>query len=98
MMIDLQDQADAVTDESTFISFLAALAADREEAVSKEAVSPAKPYESGANGWENATIEAFLGAASAWATDSTKGLPQYEVPSNPWKRCAQILLMGKLYE
>lgn len=97
-MIDLHEQADAVTDESTFTRFLAALAADREEAVSKEALSPPTLYGSGANGWENWTIEAFLEAASSWATDSIKGLPQYEVPSNPWKRCAHILLMGKLYE
>jgi hypothetical protein len=98
MAIDLYTQADAVTDESTFIDFLGALAADREDEISKEAVLPSSPYGSGANGWENGTNEAFLGAASAWATGSANGLPLYEVPNNPWKRCAQILLMGKLYE
>lgn len=91
--------ANAVTDESSFIGFLAALAADRRDEVKKEATTPSTPYESGANGWQNVTIEEFLEAASDWADESADGLSKiYEVPDNPWKRCAQILYMGKLYE
>ena len=92
------DKADQVTDERSFIDFMFWLAADREDEVEKEAVNPSSPYGSGANGWENGTIEAFLGAAAAWGDSSINGLPLYDAPDNPWTRCAHILLMGKIYE
>lgn len=98
MTIDLRTQADAVCDEPSLILFIEALAKDREEEVSKETISPSSPYGPGSNGWENRTIEAFLNASTQWAEASSKGLPSYEVPNNPWQRCAHILLMGKLYE
>ena len=44
------------------------------------------------------SIEAFLGAAHAWGRDSARGARSMSPMSNPWKRCADILLMGKLYE
>ena len=87
-----------VVDEASFIEFLASLAADREDEVAKECESPSSPYEAGANGWENGTIEAFLDAAAAWGAESAKnplGLPK---PTNPWRRCADIIYAGKIYE
>ena len=98
MPVDLNELADKVIDESSLIDFISALAEDREDEVAKEAKTPSSPYGSGANGWENGSIEAFLGAASAWAEGSKNGMPHYTPPSNPWTRIAQILLMGKLYE
>ena len=98
MPTDLQSKLDAVCDEGTFTAFLEALTADREDEVRKEKASPSSPYGPGANGWENGTIEAFLGAAVAWATTSKNGLQFYQKPSNPWKRCADIIYMGKIYE
>lgn len=98
MPADLQLRLDAVCDEATFTAFLDALAVDREDEVSKEKASPSLPYGPGAKGWENGTIEAFLGAAAAWATASNNGLPLYQKPENPWKRCADIIYMGKIYE
>ena len=98
MPADLQSKLDAVRDEASFVAFVTALAADREEEVAKEKASPSSPYGPGANGWENGTIEAFLDASAAWAAASTNGLKYYQKPENPWKRCADIIYMGKIYE
>jgi hypothetical protein len=95
---DLHSLSEQVHDEATFIDFLRALAADREEEVEIEARSPGSPYGPGANGWENGTIESFLGAAAAWADGSKHGPPLDSPNENPWARCATILLMGKHYE
>ena len=98
MPSDLQSKLDTVCDEDTFVAFVAALAADREDEVAKEKVSPSFRYAPGTNGWENGSIEAFLYAAAAWATASKNGLEFYRRPDNPWKRCADIIYMGKIYE
>lgn len=98
MSSDLLHKLDAVHDEQTFIEFMSALAADREDEVAKEKINPSSPYGQGANGWENRTIETFLERAASWADGSTNGLPLYVKPQNPWKRCADILYAGKIYE
>lgn len=86
------DVLEAVHDEASFVAFLDALAADRKDEVRKEKANPSSPSGPGANGWENGTIEAFLEAAVAWAGS-------YPIRSaNPWRRCAEILYMGKTYE
>jgi len=95
---NLHDLEDRVFDEETFLEFLHALTIDREDCVAKEAQSPSSPYGPQANGWENSTIEAFLGAATAWGDCSINGLPLMPKETNPWRRCAQILHMGKIYE
>ncbi len=56
---DLFNLTDNLTKEAGFIEFLAALAADYTDGCAKEAVQPCSLYRSGANGWENGTIEAF---------------------------------------
>lgn len=89
-----------VNDERSFLRFVTSLGHNRADEVAKEATSPSSPWGPGANGWENGTIESFLLAAATWAGASAKGLElaDYEVPSNPWKRCAEILYAGKTYE
>ena len=94
MQDHLFDLADKVTDEASFVEFIKALALDR----AAEKTISTSPYGPGANGWENGNIETFLEAASAWACASRGGLVGYDLPSNPWKRCADIFLMGKHYE
>lgn len=98
MQSDLQAKLDAVCNEETFIAFVTALATDRGDEVANEKASPSSPYGPGANGWENGTIEGFLHAAASWATASNHGLEFYRKPDNPWKRCAEIIYMGKIYE
>lgn len=98
MSHELQRVLDAVSDEETFLRFLEALAADRADEVEKEKLNPSSPYCQGANGWENGSIEHFLESAAAWGRDSITGSQFYDKPDNPWKRCADIIYMGKLYE
>ena len=95
---DLQKSLDAVVDEESFIRFLSALAVDRAGEVEKDKQNPSSFNGPSTNGWENGTIEAFLESASAWAEESKNGLQFYTKPENPWKRCADIIYMGKNYE
>ena len=85
MPSDLQSKLEAVCDEETFIAFVTALAADREEEVAKEKETPSSPYGPGANGWENGSIEAFLDAAAAWATAS----------KNDWSFTGSLIILGR---
>ena len=89
---------DAVEDEKTFLEFVAALAADWHMERKIEADKPSSPYGPGAMGWENGNIGAFLDAARAWGEASTEGLRLYKVPSNIWRRVADMLYAGKIYE
>lgn len=94
------DVLQAVCDEDSFLRFLLALAADREDSLAKEAEQPSSPYGPDANGWENTTIDRFLFAAVQWARATEGGVPLtgYKPSSNPWRRCAEILLGGKGHE
>ena len=58
----------------------------------------ASPWGRAAGGWENTSIESFLEAATAWATDSDFGLKQGLAENNTWKRFAVFLNAGKIYE
>jgi hypothetical protein len=87
-----------VVDEQSFIDFLGVLAADRDDEVTEGRAEPSSPYGPGKNGWENGTIEAFLWAAAAWGTSSINGMPLLPKSTNPWRRCADILYAGKIYE
>jgi hypothetical protein len=94
MQDDMFNIASRVQDERSFLEFLEALAADRQDEVKKEKVRPTSPYGPGAKGWENGSIEAFLDAASAWG----KATAGRSAAGNAWQRCAQILSAGKFYE
>jgi len=87
----------AVQDKHSFLVFVKALTADRQDEVAKERVSPSSPYGRGANGWENTTIEDFLESATAWAESTNFGQEQ-GLPSNPWQQFAWFLYCGKIYE
>jgi hypothetical protein len=87
---------DRVADETTFLAFLHALATDRAAAVERERSDPS-PYGPDAAGWECSTIEAYLAAAAAWASDSRRS-GKHESSENVWKRVADILYAGTLYE
>ena len=74
--------ASRVRDEKSFLAFLDALAADREDDA----------------GWQSSTIKAFLDAAPAWGQVTARKVPASKQDENPWQRCAQILSAGKFYE
>lgn len=79
----LFELVDEVIDEKSFLQFMNELRKDKSN--HKEE-------------WENESIEAFLEAAYDWGLTSIDSLTYYNKPDNPWKRCAQILYMGKIYE
>jgi hypothetical protein len=89
-LVELLEQ---VRDRQTFLVFVEALTADREDAVARERTNPSSPYGPDAGGWENTTIESYLEAATAWAQDSK------HFPAEPsWKAFAIFLYCGKIYE
>ena len=96
--MDLFEQADAVHDQRTLLKFVKALVLDREDEVAKEALSPSPSQDSGANGWENGSIEAYLDAAGRWAETTNFGQTQGLSTANPWRQFAAFLLCGKIYE
>jgi hypothetical protein len=96
--MQLSEALESVTDASSFLVFVRMLATDRADAAKKEAADPSNPYGSDANGWENSTIEAFLGAAIAWAEASDFGRRQGVSLDNQWKSFALFLYCGKTYE
>lgn len=96
--MELHEALDSVTDAASFMRFARLLAADRADEVQKEASGPSNAFAPGPNGWENGTIEAFLGAAISWAEATDIGLSQGLTSDNPWKRFAVFLYCGKIYE
>ncbi len=82
-MSDLVTKLNAVKDEKTFLLFVEALAEDRR----------GDPSE-----WQWGKIEDFLEACASWGKASKKGLKYYELPESPWRRAADILFSGKIYE
>ena len=86
-----------VGDEPSFVAFVNALGRDRLDEAQKERNNPSAAWGAGANGWEHSSIDSYLFASVAWAEVSLR-LPDYTVPENPWRRCADILYFGKLYQ
>jgi hypothetical protein len=89
---------ESVSDEKSFLSFVEALRIDRELDVAAEQKAPSNPYGQTAHGWENTTIESFLGAAQAWAEASNFGATQNLGQASPWRKFATFLYCGKIYE
>ncbi|WP_320151123.1 hypothetical protein [uncultured Tolumonas sp.] len=96
--MELHELVEIVDDQNSFLAFVEKLRIDREDAVRQTKYNPRASYSSDANGWENATIESFLGAAHAWAMDSDFGESQGLSGENLWKKMAVFLYCGKIYE
>jgi len=96
MPVDLDELLERVHDEQSFIVFIEALGTDF--ASERVLTTSSSPCGAGTYGWENATIDSFLEAASVWGTASKRCSPSSLVGSNTWQRCAAILLAGKFYE
>ncbi|MCK7595645.1 DUF7660 family protein [Pseudomarimonas salicorniae] len=87
-----------VTDAESFLEFARSLLAEREAEVEMEKSNPSAPFSRGQRGWENGTIEAFLGAAIRWAEDTDFGKRQGVEPDDHWYQFALFLYLGKIYE
>lgn len=96
--IDPSDLLDEVNDQESFLRFVRALIEDRLEDEAKEQLQPSSSWGSGANGWKNGSVVAFLEAATRWAEDSDMGERQGLPPGPSWKAFAVFLYCGKIYE
>ncbi|MCU9957049.1 MULTISPECIES: DUF7660 family protein [Burkholderia] len=94
----LQDALERVVDERSLIHFLRVLGHDWNTERQLEADVPPSPYARAALGWENRSIGEYLEAMVDWAEASEEGLRFHDVPDNPWRRMADILFAGKIYE
>ena len=83
MSPNLDNLLDAVSDERTFVNFIAALGADF---VAEKALE-----------WENSTVDTVFESAIAWANDTRDNIVDL-ANQNPWRRCAHIIYAGKFYE
>ena len=84
-----------VIDRDSFIAFVTALAAEREDAERLERDEPVRYQLGGAHNWQNGTISAFLYSGLAYFSSSPLRKPE-DTPS--WKMLADILYFGKIYE
>ena len=98
MSDDVHEVLERVSDRASFLAFAKALLADRLDETAKERDAPSSPYGPGANGWENSTIEGFLGSAISWAEDANFGNSQGLEGKGPWYAFAVFLYCGKIYE
>lgn len=95
---DVFDALEKVTDATSFIEFLERLRADWQNAVLAENGNPSSPFGS-MHGWENTNIGSFLEAAIAGGTDNKTGLEDgFKNAETAWRRAAEIILLGKIYE
>jgi hypothetical protein len=95
MTDQVEEALHAVCDEASFLRFMQVLAADFEADRSGTAEGGGTPFGPGPRGWENGTVDAFLERGASWAEESRGRFP---TAANPWRRCADILHAGKLYE
>ena len=97
MTDDLDEMLEAVVDRDSFLAFVKALIADRQNEMAQAKENPSPPWSAGANGWEHGTIEGYLEAAVAWMENSQG--TAWELPAEPsWKSFATFLYRGKSYE
>ena len=86
---------DTVTDRDSFVRFVEYLAADRFAAADVEKSDPQRYQWSGAAGWQNTEIPAFLEGALAGAL-AQRDWGTGTAPS--WRDLAVFLYLGKIYE
>jgi len=102
-MKELDELANSVIDQESFLIFVRELYKDRELSVKREKKKFSSPYGPESGGWENTTIESFFEGAVAWAEDSSFGtkmaIPELELDGkNNWRSFAAFLMAGKVYE
>jgi hypothetical protein len=90
-----QELLDTVVDRESFVAFVRALAAEREEAERMERAEPVRYQVGGAFNWQNGDISLFLWSALEYFEPRPFHQPE-ETPS--WKMFAEFLYFGKVYE
>lgn len=90
-----EELLDSVVDRDSFITFVQALAEEREEAEQMERDEPVRYQMGGAHDWQNGCISSFLYAALQYFEPKPFHMPD-AAPS--WRMFAQLLYFGKIYE
>jgi hypothetical protein len=90
-----EELLDNVHDKETFISFVRALAQEREKAEEIESQHPERYNVDGEHNWKNADIASFLYAALDYFEEKPLHKPEKE-PS--WRMFAEFLWHGKIIE
>jgi hypothetical protein len=90
-----EELLDKVRDRQSFVAFVEALAAEREDAQRIEREDPQAYMVDGAHRWKNAEIGAFLYAALDYFSEKPSHKPEDE-PS--WRMFAEFLYFGKIIE
>jgi hypothetical protein len=98
MAARLQHALERVVDERSLIHFLRVLGNDWHKERQLDADLPPSPFAAAALGWENRSIGEYLEAMVDWAEASEDGPRCDDLPDNPWRRMADILFAGKIYE
>lgn len=90
-----EELLDRVVDRDSFITFVTALAEEREEAEQMERDEPVRYQSGGAHNWQNRCISSFLYATLEYFEPKPFHVPE-DAPS--WKMIAHILFYGKIWE
>jgi hypothetical protein len=94
--MELHELLEDVKDRETFVNFVKALIQNCREADELTQQNPEKFQWSGALGWENGSIDTYLDAALACFEG---GKSHQDKPEEiTWKRFAEFLYGGKIYE
>jgi hypothetical protein len=97
--MNFYEMAEKVDSKESFLRFLQALADDAAAADAEPERTTDGKLNLRPHGWENGSIEAFLGAMSAWTSGNSgiSGKPMVSEEAS-WRAFAEILHSGKFYE
>jgi|ERR1039458_3165084 hypothetical protein len=97
--MNFYEMAEKVDSKDSFLRFVQALAEDAAAADAESERTAGGKLNLSPRDWENGSIEAFLGAMSAWAAANSgiTGKPMVSEQAS-WRTFAQILHSGKFYE
>lgn len=93
--MSLYDELEAVNNRETFLKFVEALIQDRRTASYFEKRRPVG-YQISSDDWQSLTIEDYLETATSWLEDyKSRDTNPEEIT---WKKMAEFLYCGKIYE
>ena len=92
----LFEALEAVHNRASFLAFVQLLVDEREQASQLEARRPEDYQWSGALGWQNSSIEGYLGGALQCVLDNEGSNDVLAEPG--WRSFAEFLYCGKIYE
>jgi hypothetical protein len=97
--MNFHEMAEKVDSKESFIRFVQALAEDAGASDAEPKHTADGRLNLSPRGWENGSIEAFLGAMAAWAAANSgiTGQPMVAEMAS-WRAFAEILHAGKFYE